>query len=73
MPVGDDQMRDEQTDSLWNRNTGAAVDGILKGKQLDQLVVIVSYARAWNVFHPDSHTMTEVQLSKPENKGTQER
>ena len=57
--VGDKpgRMKDSQTESIWNSNTGTAVQGPLKGKRLQQLVGIVSYARAWKVFHPDSKSV----------------
>lgn len=47
-------MRDRQTRSLWNRTTGEAVEGPLKGARLSQLPGIMSFTRAWRVFHPDS-------------------
>ncbi len=55
---GENLMRDEQTGSIWNRNTGLALKGTLKGKHLEHQVGIVSYKRAWRVFHPDSKTIT---------------
>ena len=48
------RMKDSQTETIWNSNTGMAVQGPLKGKRLQQLVGIVSYARAWDLFHPDT-------------------
>jgi hypothetical protein len=51
------RMHDVQTDTIWNSNTGVALEGPLKGKTLKQLVGIVSYARAWKVFHPNSKTV----------------
>ncbi len=51
------RMKDTQTGSIWNRNTGVALEGPLKGKRLKQQVGIVSYARTWKVFHPDSRTV----------------
>lgn len=51
------RMHDRETGSVWNRNTGIALDGPLKGKSLDQQVGIVSYAQAWKVFHPESRTV----------------
>jgi hypothetical protein len=51
------RMQDLQTGTIWNTNTGVAVDGPLKGTQLKQLVGIVSYARAWKMFHPDSRAV----------------
>lgn len=48
------RIRDDQTGSIWNRATGIAVEGPLKGKRLEPQVGIVSYRRAWLTFHPDS-------------------
>jgi hypothetical protein len=54
LPVDANTMRDEQTGSRWNRKSGVGKDGELVGKQLAQLPGIVSFARAWRVFHPES-------------------
>ena len=51
---GEGRMRDTQTGSIWDRNTGKALSGPLQGKQLEHEVGIVSYARAWKAFHPRS-------------------
>jgi len=51
-------MRDEQTVSTWNQNTGLALEGPLNGKSLEHQPGIVSYTAAWQVFHPDSKTIT---------------
>jgi hypothetical protein len=48
------QMRDRQTGSLWNRMTGEAIEGPLRGRRLDQRVAIVSYTHAWLIFHPET-------------------
>lgn len=50
----DGAIRDKETGSLWDRTTGTAVSGAMKGKQLEARVGIVSYRRAWQVFHPKS-------------------
>jgi len=47
-------MKDEQTGSTWNRATGVATDGALKGNTLEHHVGIPSFKRAWNIFHPES-------------------
>jgi len=47
-------ISDEQTSSSWNRMTGIAVDGPLKGKQLDHRVGIMSYTKKWKDLHPES-------------------
>ncbi len=57
-PIDDATMRDEQTGSHWSRATGVATDGTLAGKRLVQLPGIVSFAKAWRIFHPDS---TEIE------------
>ena len=51
------RMHDMQTDTIGNSNTGVAVEGPLKGKTLKQLVGILSYARTWKLFHPNSQTV----------------
>ncbi len=51
-------MRDEQTGSIWNRNTGLAIEGSLKGKQLTHEIGIVSYEQAWQTFYPDNKKIT---------------
>ena len=48
------QIRDRETGSTWDRLTGKATSGPNKGKSLAAHVGIVSYARAWQIFHPDS-------------------
>jgi hypothetical protein len=57
---GENLMRDEQTGSIWNRNTGLAMEGSLKGKSLEHQAAIVSYAGAWEFFHPDNIVITHV-------------
>lgn len=52
------EMKDVETDSIWNRKTGKAVFGAMKGKQLEQYVGIVSYRRTWKTFHPKSTETT---------------
>ena len=51
------RMKDSQTGTVWNGNTGVAVEGPLKGTRLKQQVGIVSYARAWKIFHPESRSV----------------
>ncbi len=48
------RMTDEQTGTVWDRATGVAVDGPLKGRSLKQRVGMPAYAAAWKVFHPES-------------------
>lgn len=53
-PIDDKTMRDVQTKSVWSKSTGAALSGQLKGTKLEPAVGIVSFTRAWKVFHPES-------------------
>lgn len=52
-----EQLRDQETKSTWDRRTGEAIQGELKGSKLDQLVGIMSYRKAWLNFHPTSKTV----------------
>ena len=52
-PAGE-QLRDTQTKSLWDRRSGTAVEGELKGTLLEPHVGIVSFAHAWKTFHSES-------------------
>ncbi len=61
VPDKQGRMRDTQTTTIWSSNTGVAVEGPLKGKRLKQLVGIVSYARTWKGFHPDSKSVRPMQ------------
>jgi hypothetical protein len=61
-------MRDEQTDSLWNRTQGTAVDGPLKGTQLDHEPAIITFTDRWTLFHADSEEVT-VSDSDPTRSG----
>lgn len=58
VPENDVLMRDEQTGSIWNRNTGLAIEGQLKGKQLTHEVGVVSFELAWQRFHPNNKEIT---------------
>jgi len=49
-----DVMRDKQTKSTWDRRTGKAVSGKLKGKSLEHYPGIPSFKKAWAIFHPKS-------------------
>ncbi len=55
------RMTDTNTKTIWSSNTGIALAGALKGKRLKQLVGIVSYARTWKGFHPDSKSVRPAQ------------
>jgi len=50
----DGRLRDRQTGSQWQRLTGEAVEGPLKGTRLIPYVGILSFAKAWKTFHPRS-------------------
>jgi hypothetical protein len=50
-------LRDDQTKSVWNRATGLASAGSLKGKRLSPHVGIVSFTKTWKKFHPDSKSV----------------
>ncbi len=45
---------DRTTSSRWDPTSGQALEGPLKGKRLKVLPGIVSFRRAWEVFHPGS-------------------
>ena len=50
----DDQMRDQETGSLWDPLSGRAVSGELEGKELQPLVSIYALWFAWQKYRPDS-------------------
>ncbi len=56
--AGPGRMQDEQTGTVWNRNTGLALEGPLTGTALTQRVGIMSFAHAWRQFHPDSRLLS---------------
>lgn len=45
-------VQDEQTETLWNLITGAAVEGKLKGKRLQRYPAVNVYWFAWARYHP---------------------
>lgn len=47
-------MRDEQTGSIWDRRTGEALNGQLKGQRLQPYLGILAYTVAWEGFYPES-------------------
>ncbi len=51
------RMKDESTGTVWNSQTGSALQGLRQGQQLRPLAGIMSYRRAWNIFHPDSQLL----------------
>ena len=54
VPAGEGLMRDEKTGSRWDAVTGRCLSGLRQGDQLEARACLVSYRRAWEVFHPDS-------------------
>ena len=50
----DNLMKDRETGSIWNRASGEAISGPLKGQQLAPIPGTLSYEDAWKRFHPDS-------------------
>lgn len=48
-------MTDGQTNSRWHMLSGTCIAGELKGSLLTQRVGIMSFRKAWQNFHPDSH------------------
>jgi hypothetical protein len=47
-------MRDVETDSNWLQLTGEAIDGPLKGHQLEQIPVVWTDWKTWRERHPDT-------------------
>lgn len=50
----DDKIVDEQTGSSWNWMRGEANGGELKSEQLKPRPGVISFTKAWQVFHPNS-------------------
>ena len=50
--IKDGKLLDDETKSVWNAHTGQATAGPLKGQQLTPLAGVVSFRRAWMIFHP---------------------
>ncbi len=48
------RMRDDQTGSIWDRRTGEAVSGQLKGRRLQPYLGVLAYTVAWEGFYPES-------------------
>lgn len=55
--VNEGRLKDDETGSIWNRGTGLALEGPLKGKYLDAKVGVVSYTQVWREFHPKSQAI----------------
>lgn len=54
-----DKLIDRGTKSVWDRGTGKCLSGPMKGKQLTPIAGIISFARAWKTFHPESTYWSE--------------
>lgn len=52
--AGDSYMRDKETNTLWLVLTGEAVEGRLKGKNLQQIPAMVSFWFAWIDYFPET-------------------
>ena len=50
----DGKLLDDETKSVWDALTGQATAGPLKGQQLKPLAGVVSFRRAWTIFHPST-------------------
>jgi len=50
---GDRKMKDEETGSEWDRISGEAVSGSMKGKKLKPVSGTISFRKAWEAFYPD--------------------
>ena len=47
------ELVDRETKSTWNRVTGEAVAGTLKGEKLRAIPGTISFRKAWKAFYPD--------------------
>lgn len=56
---GGKSIRDAETGSIWNPETGVCESGDLEGKKLEEIPAVVSFRRAWNAFYPESETFRE--------------
>lgn len=51
---GKDQMKDQQTETVWSQLDGKALSGPMKGQQLSPIAGTISFTQAWRSFFPDS-------------------
>lgn len=58
------QLVDQVTGTTWNAKTGKAIKGKLAGKSLSPIPSIMSYAKAWVVFHPDTEGLTKEEIQQ---------
>jgi hypothetical protein len=54
MTVSGGRLLEDATNSTWDGCTGTAVNGRLKGTQLDEVPATLAYWFAWRAFYPDS-------------------
>ena len=47
-------MKDKKTGSRWQRLTGLAVDGPMKGSRLNQLSTTLAFWFGWKDYYPKS-------------------
>ena len=51
-------MTDTETGSTWRKSSGKAIEGPMKGKQLEQVPSFASFWFAWSDFHPQTEVYT---------------
>ena len=47
-------MYDRNSETLWSHITGEAIDGPLKGRRLDAILVTFTGWEQWRALHPDT-------------------
>jgi hypothetical protein len=52
-------LTDKETDSLWDGQTGTAIDGPLEGTQLERVKSTKSFWFGWKDFYPDTRVYGE--------------
>ncbi len=52
--LDEDRMTSDGVENAWGRTTGRALKGPEQGSQLEPVMGIMSFRRAWDNFHPDS-------------------
>ena len=48
------RMKDAETGSTWNLETGKCESGNLEGSQLEEIPAVVSFRRVWEIFYPEN-------------------
>ncbi len=59
-PHDSETMQDRETGSTWRIRDGRCLAGKHAGQALVQQIGIMSYRRAWSVFHPESRSATSL-------------